>query len=384
MSDHQPPLTPLAVIAASQHKALSWAAVFAVAAIVYVLEPLGIGILLGTLFAFMSQPLFAKLNRRFGNRMGAILTVTITTLIVAASLVGLGWLLASKGAVHARELMAAVGPDSPNGGVLMAVGKWTSYVGIEGAELGDRIRSVAESGVAKFAALGAAILSMTASSLLVLFFMMLTMHFVLRNAALVIRLTADALPLKREWTMELLAEFRRVGKTTLFGTIVTGASQGVLATVGYWVCGVPDPIFYGVATAVASLVPAVGTMLVWVPVGVVMIIIGHPIGGVIELIWGALIVVGVSDYVIRPRLIGGGESELPSLLTFAALFGGVEVFGLKGLIVGPVVMSLAFSVLRLYTRESNPAPLILSVAPGKIQTAETIISPPPPSAPAKT
>ncbi len=368
---------PLAVIADSQHRALRWAAILAVAAIMYVLEPLAIGILLGALFAFMAQPLFSRLTLKFGARVGALLTVAITTLIVAGSLVGLGYLLASKGVVHARELVAALGPDSPNGGVLTEIGKYTTHIGIEGSELAERMRSLAESGVTKFAAAGAALLSMTAASLLVLFFMMLTMHFVLRNASLVIRATADALPLKPEWTIELLAEFRRVGKTTLFGTIATGMIQGVLATVGFWVTGVPDPLFYGVATAVASLVPAVGTLLVWVPVGVVMILTGHPGGGICELVWGSLVVVGASDYVIRPRLIGG-ESELPSLLTFAALFGGVEVFGLKGLIVGPVVMSLAFAVLRLYTRESKlPPPSVIVDSSGKTTTAEAIVAPPP-------
>ena len=99
---------PLAVIVDSQHRALRWAAVFAVAAIVYVLEPLSMGIFLGTLFAFMAQPLFSRLTRKFGARVGALATVAITTVVVAGSLVGLGFLLASKGVVHARELVAAL------------------------------------------------------------------------------------------------------------------------------------------------------------------------------------------------------------------------------------------------------------------------------------
>lgn len=70
-----------------------------------------------------------------------------------------------------------------------------------------------------------------------------------------------------------------------------------------------------------------------------------------ELLWGALVVVGFSDYVIRPRLVGA--ETMPALLTFLALFGGLEVLGLKGLIVGPVLMALAVAVLRLYAREAD-------------------------------
>jgi predicted PurR-regulated permease PerM len=181
---------------------------------------------------------------------------------------------------------------------------------------------------------------------------MLTMHFMLRNWETVSLRAQETFPLRPDYTRALFSEFRRVGRTTLMGTIVTGIAQGLLATIGYWIAGVPEPIFFGAATAVASLVPAIGTMLVWVPAGVVLIVMGHPGRGIFELVWGSVFVVALSDYVIRPRLVGG-ESEVPSLVTFAALFGGVEVFGLKGLIVGPVLMSLAIAVLRLYASETR-------------------------------
>jgi predicted PurR-regulated permease PerM len=126
----------------------------------------------------------------------------------------------------------------------------------------------------------------------------------------------------------------------------------MLAAVGFWITGVREPVFFGAATAVASLVPAVGGALVWLPVGVVQILSGHPTRGILELVWGFTVVGLVSDYVIRPRLVGSG-GHLPSLVTFAALLGGVQVFGLKGLIVGPVLMSLAIAVLRLYATEAR-------------------------------
>jgi predicted PurR-regulated permease PerM len=124
----------------------------------------------------------------------------------------------------------------------------------------------------------------------------------------------------------------------------------VFATIGYVLAGAPEPVFLGISTALASLIPAVGTLLVWVPVGIFMIVAGHPARGVIELVWCAATVVGVSDYILRPRLVG--DEGVPTLVTFVALFGGVEVFGLKGLVVGPVVMSLALATLRMYAREA--------------------------------
>ena len=140
-----------------------------------------------------------------------------------------------------------------------------------------------------------------------------------------------------------------MGRITLSGTVVTGLVQGALAGLGFWMTGVPRPLFLGIAAAIASLVPAVGTLLVWVPAGLYLLAIGSPGAAAAELAWGALVVVGFSDYVIRPRLVG--DEGMPAILTFLALFGGLEVLGLPGLIAGPVLMALAVAVLRLYARE---------------------------------
>jgi predicted PurR-regulated permease PerM len=185
--------------------------------------------------------------------------------------------------------------------------------------------------------------------LLGLFFAMLTMHLVLRYWSRISSSIIMVSPLDPDHTRELLTEFRRVGRMTVSGTILTGLAQGTLATIGFWVTGVPRPIFFGIATALASLIPAVGTLLVWVPAGLYLFASAHPASAVVELIWGALVVVGASDYLIRPRLVG--DEAMPALQVFVALFGGLEVMGLPGLIVGPVIMALAVATLRLYAGE---------------------------------
>src|SRR5258707_1243955 len=191
--------------------------------------------------------------------------------------------------------------------------------------------------------------SVTLGSLLGLFFALLTMHVTLRHWARIITTVAEVSPLRRDDTRALLEEFRTVGRITLSGTVVTGLVQGALAGLGFWMTGVPRPLFLGIAAAIASLVPAVGTLLVWVPAGLYLLAVGSPGAAVAELAWGALVVVGFSDYVIRPPL--GGDRGMPAILTFLALFGGLQVLGLPGLIAGPVLMALAVAVLRLYARE---------------------------------
>jgi len=341
-----------AEVTREEHAALKWAALAAALSIAWLVMPIGVGILLGMLLAFVMQGPYGRLVPRVGVAWSAFLVVVGTTAAVTGSVTALGWLFVTKGVALARDLIAVVGPGGMGDAVFAWAGRKTASLGIPPEELARRARGLAEGAAVRTANGAETVLGAVASAVLASFFAMLTMHFILRNWDTVSVRAQETFPLRPDYTRALFVEFRRVGRTTLMGTIATGVVQGVLATIGYAIAGVRDPFFFGAATAVASLVPAVGTMLVWVPAGIVLIATGHPVAGVFELVWGALLVVALSDYVIRPRLVRG-ESELPSVVTFAALFGGAEVFGLKGLVVGPVVMSLAIAILRLYASETR-------------------------------
>lgn len=348
--------------AADHHarQALGWAAILAFAAVVWIALPVAVGILFGSLLAFTAQPAFERLARRIGERWSALATVIASSLLFAGSVGGLSWLVVSKGTVLTRAFIDSLG-EAPARRALDAVGHVTGRIGITSNELASHARSWAEGAAGRAEAIAGVLVSATASAMLGLFFAMLSMHYTLRNWQSLELRAEESLPLRPEYTAELFAEFRRVGRTTLLGTVATGVAQGVLGAIGFWICGLPDPVFFGAATAVASLIPAVGTMLVWMPAGIALIAIGEPGRGILQLVWGFVVVVGISDYVIRPRLVRG-EAEVPALVTFTALFGGVEVLGLEGLIVGPVVMSLALAVLRTYAtevkrvRKSRPEP----------------------------
>src|SRR6185369_10212260 len=103
---------------------------------------------------------------------------------------------------------------------------------------------------------------------LTLFFTVMTAFFVLRHWSELLERAERMLPLNPAHTRLVLAEFQKVGKEVFIGTMLTGLAQGVLAAVGYGLGGVPEPVMLGALTAMCSLVPAVGTLLVWVPIGV--------------------------------------------------------------------------------------------------------------------
>lgn len=341
-SDHQ--------LAREEHVALGWAALLASLVLLWLVLPIGVGILLGTCLAFMAQPLFERLEPPLGSRWAALTTVVLSNLTMAGVLGGLAWVLVARGTVLAGQLVAAFQPGGFADETVGSLARLTERFGMTRAELEDRARDLVTAAATRATSIAEGIAATTGSALLALFFAALSMHYILRNWSLVARRARETFPLRPDYTAALFDEFRQVCRTTLLGAVGTAIAQGGFATISYAITGVPQPAFFGALTAIASFVPVVGVLLVLVPVAIGLVFAGQPGHAIVELSLGLVLVVGVSDYVIRPRLVRG-ESQVPSLITFAALFGGVEVLGLKGLIVGPVLMALAIAVLRLYASE---------------------------------
>ena len=334
----------------SARAALGWLALAAVAAILWLALPFATGLLLGTLLAFTLDPVYVLLKRRTDSPVAAsLLTIVASVLILVGALSAFVTRFITRVVALANALREQLHAGGALSHWLDAATSWLGRFGISIDDLTAQIEAGAGEIASRSATIAGSLATGTFSVLLGLFFAVLSMHLVLRNWSRMVSAMTVISPLDPAHTRELLAEFRRVGRMTISGTVVTGLAQGLLATIGFWITGVPQPMFFGIATALASLIPAVGTLLVWVPAGLYLFAIGHPAKGVIELAWGALFVVGLSDYLIRPRLVG--DEAMPALMVFIALFGGLEVLGLRGLIVGPVLMALAVAVLRLYSAQ---------------------------------
>jgi predicted PurR-regulated permease PerM len=342
----------LAAVRAKERQALGWLVIAALAAIVWLALPFATGLLLGAVMAFMLEPLYRSLVRRKGHHsLAAFVIVLLSGVVVVGAIGGFVTLFVTRVAAFAQAVSKQLSAGGPYNDRVETITRWLGHFGISGASLLTRLEAGAGEIASRSATLAASLASGTFLGFLSLLFALLAMYVVLRYWARMVSTLELISPLYPSYTRALLAEFRRVGRQTISGTVFTGLAQGAIAAIGFWITGVPDALFFGVATAIASLIPAIGTLLVWVPAGVYLLATGHTGRAIIEFIWGALMVVGLSDYVIRPRLVG--DAAIPALLVFLALFGGVYVMGLAGLIVGPVLMQLAVAVLRLYLREQR-------------------------------
>jgi predicted PurR-regulated permease PerM len=159
-------------------------------------------------------------------------------------------------------------------------------------------------------------------------------------------------PLPRGQFHRLTSVFDEVGRGLLVGVGLTALLQGAVATVGYFVCGVPQPLVLGLVTIFASLIPSVGSGLVWAPVSLGLLLVGRPGAAAAMLAIGC--VVSVVDNVMHPILARYGHLRLHGLLLFIAMLGGIAVFGAGGLLLGPLFVRLAVEGLNML-REASPA-----------------------------
>ncbi len=145
-------------------------------------------------------------------------------------------------------------------------------------------------------------------------------------------------------SQDVLASLR----ATLKGTVVLAFIQGLAGGLGFWVCGVPNAPFWGTVMVFASVVPLVGTALVWLPAGIYLFVMSHPGQAVAVMVW--CVAAGVTcDNILRPRLLGG-QSGVHPLLTFFSVLGGMSLFGVVGLLLGPLVLAVLISLLEVYQR----------------------------------
>lgn len=139
-----------------------------------------------------------------------------------------------------------------------------------------------------------------------------------------------------------------VTRKIILGNLITAIVQGLVGGIGLALVGIPG-VFWGSFMALTSLIPVVGTALIWVPAVIYLMLIGK-IGSAIFLSIWSIVLVGGIDNFLRPYLIGKGESLSPFFL-FLALLGGVSTFGFLGLIYGPLIFSFAVVMLHLYEEE---------------------------------
>lgn len=157
------------------------------------------------------------------------------------------------------------------------------------------------------------------------------------------------IPFSSENAARLRERFRDVTISTLIGTGLTAVVQGTLVGIGFWVTGLPNALFWGVITMVFSILPVVGSGLIWGHAVAALAIGGHYVGAIGLAVWG-VVVIGNIDNIIRPYVFRRW-AQIHPFITIIGAFAGIRYFGLLGLLIGPLAISYFFELIRMYRAE---------------------------------
>ncbi|MBI5130923.1 MAG: AI-2E family transporter [Rhodopseudomonas palustris] len=321
----------------------------------WILVPLYGAVLWGVVIAILFAPLYRRLNRGFDGRsnLAALTTVAIIVTMVILPIALIGAALAREASgMYARIESGNLEMLNSLKQFLAEPPAWINdlleRVGIGSlAELQERLTSLLMRGSQYFASQALAIGQNTVEFTVNLFVMLYLLFFLLRDGDLLAARIRRALPLPVEQQNQLLRKFTVVIRATVKGNMLIALIQGALGGFIFYALGISGALLWAVVMAFLSLLPAVGAGLVWVPVALYMLLTGAIWQGVVLIGFGAL-VIGMVDNVLRPVLVGK-DTRMPDYVVLISTLGGLQVLGLNGFVLGPVVAAMFISTWDIFS-----------------------------------
>ena len=218
-------------------------------------------------------------------------------------------------------------------------------------------------------------LGSVAHALATFFIMAFILFFLFKDGRTYVATILDYLPFSKRNKERLSQQAKDVVVSTIYGGVAVALAQGILGAVGYVAVGMSSPVLWGLATAIASFIPFIGCHIVWVPMCLYLLATGYIVKAVILAAFG-IFGIGVVDHAVRPLFLRG-RARMSFLLTFLSVLGGIEAFGLIGVIVGPLIMALYISLIAIL-KESGGEGLYVTGGPSDVGTsppAEGIVRP---------
>ncbi len=317
-------------------------------------------ILLAVILAPMVHPVFRRLRARLGGRatLAAVLTCVIVVVLLLAPVVLLGTALVRQGVEsfqamqqwvtdgHLQQALDTHALDRAKQLVQHAV----PMVDLSRLDLEGLILSGSRKAGTFLISKGGTVLGQAGLVVGKLLLMLFVLFYMVRDGEAILASGLHLLPLRRSQEDRLIRRIREVSRSAILGAFGTAAAQGIAGGIGFAIVGIP-PLFWGTVMAFASLIPVVGTTLVWGPAVVYLLLIGSW-GKALFLGLFCAIVVGSIDNFLRPVLMSG-QARMGTLWLFLAILGGIQAFGLLGLVYGPLVFGLLAVLLYLYEEEFN-------------------------------
>jgi predicted PurR-regulated permease PerM len=325
------------------------------AAFFWLMTPYSGAILWGLVAAIVFGPIYHKIARRLGGREGW--AATITLLIILALVIVPALLLGVSLVQEAAGLYNQLQTGSLNIAAIIAkfrsslppsIARYAAEYGLLDTE---KLRALLGSGLStglKSVATQAVTVGQGALSFLAALGVMLYLTwFLLRDGEQLGRKIQTAMPLRPDLRDRLVDNFLRVVRAIIKGTVLVAILQGIVGGVIFWLLGIEGALLWGLVMGLFSLVPAVGTGIVWVPVAIYLLVTGSTMEGLI-LVFCGLFIIGLIDNLLRPILVGK-DTKMPDFVILIATVAGLELFGLGGFIIGPIIAALFIALWGIVT-----------------------------------
>lgn len=329
----------------------------------WVLWPFYGAVFWGAVLALIFSPLYLRILRAMPQKrtLAALLTVAIILVLVILPIGLISVLLAQEAvSVYARVQAGDLSVSRYFQQIYDALPSWiTSLLERSGlTSLGLIQERIATSltQASQFIATQALNIGQNAFDFLVSFFiMMYLLFFFLLDGAALSRRIKEAIPLELEIKRNLFSMFTTVIRATVKGNIVVAMLQGVLGGLIFWFLDIHSPVLWGTLMAFLSLLPAIGSALVWVPVAIYFLVTGAIWQGVVLIAFGVL-VIGLVDNILRQVLVGK-DTKMPDYVVLVSTLGGIALFGLNGFVIGPVIGALFMAAWDIFSmaRLAEPA-----------------------------
>ena len=339
------------------HVSRSFTVLLAVATVLaaYVVWPFASPLFLGAVLAVTVHPFYAWLTRRLRQRrlLAASITTALLFVVLVAPLAGivviaageitsgLAWIRDTVGVHSFADIPSVRLPQN----IEQSLDQFLHNLHLTRDDLhtyASRAVEYVQPITQKLVELS---VSATMQSVVVLFAFFM---FVV-DGYRIIDVVADVSPLRPAQTQELLVEFRNVSSAAILGSVLTAVLQGLTIFAGFAVAGVPHAIFFGIVTILTAFVPVIGSMLVWVPAVFILALMSQLATALALALW-SFIIIFIIEHAIKPMVLRG-KVAMHGGLVLLALLGGLEVFGLVGLIAGPLCFSFFLALLRMYRRD---------------------------------
>ena len=311
------------------------------AAIFVALSPFASGLLGAAVLYVVFVKLYQRLERMMKPGIAATLTLIVALVLIALPL---GWLIG---------IVVAQAPDALRRLQSSSVAATISQLEVAGVDVGAQLANATGTIASWLSSKLFAFLGSATSAVLNLVIAFFGLYYLLRSEGSSWTKLKSYIPFSEKTADALRDRFYNVTQATLLGTVLIAIIQGTLVGTGFYLVDLPNPFFWGTVTAFASILPVLGTALVWGPATLVLVLQNRYGGAITMLVIGAGIASNV-DNLIRP-LIYRRVSNIHPMITLVGAFAGVKYFGLLGVLLGPLAIAYLFELVSFYRLEYGAA-----------------------------